>query len=164
MFPPPPDFKLTAATASLTIQRGHQGTDVLTITGFNDLSDSVALTCAVTGASPKPTCSVSPSSVMPNNTATLTINAANLSAGLSRFHYSRGLLVLWVPLGIFGFIFGVNKNRRRTWLMCLVAMLAVLPTACGGGGGSKTPQNYTATVTAAAGATQHSMTIAVTVQ
>jgi uncharacterized repeat protein (TIGR01451 family) len=157
------DFTLTAATASLTIQRGNQGSDVLTITGLDNFSDPVTLSCAVTGPAPTPTCSVSPSSVTPNNTATLTINAANLSASLPRFHYSqKWLMAVWLPLGILGCIFAVEKSRRGSWLICLVAMLAVLPTACGGG--RKAPQNYTVTVNAAAGTLQHSMTIALTVE
>jgi uncharacterized protein len=154
---------LTAAAASLTIQRGNQGSDVLTITGLDNFSDPVTLSCAVTGPAPTPTCSVSPSSVTPSNTATLTINAANLSASLSRFHSSQKLLLaVWLPLGVLGCIFAVEKRRARRWLICLVAMLVILPTACGGG--RKTPQNYTVTVAAAAGTLQHSMTIAVTVQ
>jgi uncharacterized repeat protein (TIGR01451 family) len=157
------DFTLTAAAASLTIQRGQQGNDVLTITWLDNFSDPVTLSCAVTGPAPTPTCSVSPSSVTPNNTATLTVNAANLSASLTRFHYSQKLLpAVWFPLGILGCIFAVEKIRRRSWLICLVAMLAILLTACGDG--RKAPQNYTVTVTAAAGTLQHSMTIAVTVQ
>jgi hypothetical protein len=92
---------LTAAAASLTIQRGNQGSDVLTITGLDNFSDPVTLSCAVTGPAPTPTCSVSPSSVTPSNTATLTINAANLSASLSRFHSSQKLLLaVWLPLGV----------------------------------------------------------------
>jgi uncharacterized repeat protein (TIGR01451 family) len=157
------DFTITAAATSLTIQRGNQGSDVLTITGLDNFSDPVTLSCAVTGPAPTPTCSVSPSSVPPNNTATLTISAANLSASLPRFHYSqRLLLAVWFPVGMLGCIFAVEKSRRRSWLICLVAMLAILPTACGGG--RKAPQNYTVTVNATAGTLQHSMTIAVTVQ
>jgi uncharacterized repeat protein (TIGR01451 family) len=157
------DFTLTAATASLTIQRGNQGTDVLTITGLDDFSDSVALTCAVTGPSPTPTCSVSPSSVMPNNTATLTVNTANLSAGLTKLRDAQKLLfALSISLVILGCIFRVEKNRRRIGLLCSLAVLGILP-ACGGGG-KKPPQNYMVTVNTAAGTLQHSMTIAVTVQ
>jgi len=157
------DFTLTAAAASLTIQRGKQGTAVLTVTGLDNFSDPVTLSCAVTGPAPTPTCTVSPSSLTPNNTAMLTISTANISANLSTFHYwQKLLLAVWLPLGILGCIFAVDKSGRRTWLICLVAMLAILPTACGGG--RKTPQNYTVTVVAAAGTLQHSTTIAVTVQ
>jgi len=156
------DFTLTAASPNLTIQRGQTGTDVLMFEWLGNFLDPVTLSCAVKGPSLSVSCAISPSSVTPGNTATLTINASNLSAGLGSLRDSQKLLfALSIPLMV-GCIFLVDKNHRRIGLVCLVVMFAILPS-CGGGGG-KTSQTYTVAVNAASGTIQHSTTISVTVQ
>src|SRR5262249_11925785 len=134
---------------------------------------TIALACAVSsGPSPMPACRISPNSVTPGNTATLTVNAAALVASLAppRFERAGVFSIAWLPLGLVGcgLAAGLDKKRRGTRLLCLLAMVAILLAACGSGssstnGGGPPPQNYTVTVTATSAALQHSTNINVTV-
>jgi len=118
-----------------------------------------------------PTCKISPNSVTPGNTATLTVNAAALVASLAppRFERAGVFSIAWLPLGLVGCVLaaGLDKKRGGTWLLCLLAMLVtILLAACGSSstnGGGPPPQDYTVTVTATSGALQHSTNINVTV-
>ncbi len=170
---PPPDFSLSAAATNLTVKRGGQVSEVLTFGAQGGFSGTIALACSVTGPAPMPTCGISPSSVTPGNTATLTINAGALSAQLAPESFGRacGLFAAWLPLGLMGCVLatGIDKKRRRKWALCLLMLAAtILPVACGGGSSSGPPpppaQNYTVTVTATSGSIQHSTTVAVTVR
>lgn len=55
-----PDFSMAAASSSLTLQTGAQGTDALTVTAQNGFSGQVNLTWTVNGTAPLATCGVSP--------------------------------------------------------------------------------------------------------
>jgi len=171
--PPPPDFTISSTSTSLMVRRGGQVSEVLTIAGQGGFSGTIALACSVSGPSPMPTCSISPNSVTPGNSATLTVNAAALSASLPAPLFEQGarLYAAWLPLGLLGCVLatGFDKKRRRLWALCLLLIVAtILPAACGGGSNSPPPppppQNFTVTVTATSGALQHSTTISVTVQ
>jgi hypothetical protein len=167
------DFSLNPEIASLTLNRGSQVTDVLTFAAEGRFSGSIALACSVTGPAPMPSCGISPSSVIPGNSATLTIDAQALAAGFrqpSGFEAWGGILATWLPLGLLGCVLtaAVDHKRRRLWaLSLLVLVAAILPAACGGGS-SVTPspvaQTYNVTVTATSGTIQHSTVISVTVQ
>ena len=166
---PNPDFTLIAAAASLSLKRGGQASDTLTSKSQTGFSGNIALACVVSGPSPKPTCSVSPSPVAVGKSATLTVSAVGLSAALEPrpFSGTNGLYAAWFPLGLTGCILagGLDKKRRRLWLLCsLVLATTALPAACGGNSGPPPPQSYTVAVTATSGAIQHSTSISVTVQ
>ena len=147
--------------------------DVLTFPAQGGFSGSIALACSVAGPFPMPTCGISPASATPGSNATLTVNAAALSASLTEpwFERCESLHAAWLPLGLFGCVLatGLDKKRRRVWALCFLMFAAtILPAACGGGSSTVTkdppPQNYTVTVTAISGAIQHSTAISVTVQ
>jgi hypothetical protein len=125
----------------------------------------------VAGPAPMPTCGISPNSVTPGNTATLTVNAAALSASLTAPWFEQGarLYAALLPLGLLGCVLatGFDKKRRRMWALCLlIAAATILPAACGSGNSAPpapVPQTFTVTVTATSGAIQHSTTVSVTV-
>jgi ABC-type glycerol-3-phosphate transport system substrate-binding protein len=60
---------------------------------------------------------------------------------------------------------GLDKKRGKTWMLCLLLLMAcILPAACGGESSSKpTPQSYVVTVTGASGSITHTITVNVTV-
>ena len=172
-FQPTPDFSVTPAATVLSLQRGGQASEQLTFPAQGGFSGTIALSCAVAGTAPMPTCSISPNSISAGSSATLTIDARALTAGLrqsSRFDLPGGLFAAWLPLGVLGCMLTTcfDKKRRRLWVLCLMILLvAILPTACGGGSNTPPPrvaQNYTVTVAATSGAIQHSTAISVTVQ
>ena len=87
--PTNPDFRLAAQSTSLSITRGTPVTDGLTLTSLAGYSTGVNLTCTVSATLTNTTCSISPGSVTPSGTATLTVTATALSARLRsspRFH------------------------------------------------------------------------------
>jgi len=167
----PPDFSVAATSSTLTVKRGGQVSEVLNLPAQGGFSATIALTCSVSsGPAPMPQCGVSPASVTPDKTATLTVSAASLSASgvVPLFEHGARLYATWLPLGLLGCV-AVNafdKKRRRLWaLFFLLIVVAILPAACGGGSvTTPPPQNYTVTVTAISGAIQHSTAISVTVQ
>jgi uncharacterized repeat protein (TIGR01451 family) len=170
----PPDFSISPTTNSLVLQRGGSASDVLSFPVQGGFAGNIALTCAVTGPSPAPTCGILPASVTPGNTTTLTVSAANLTANFAPLHASGQLSAaiwpLWLPLSALGLVLATKspKERRGLLLLCaLIAVAGILPVACGGGSSSQSaPQTFTVTVTAAAspGGMHHTTLISVTVQ
>ncbi|MGC2185394.1 MAG: FG-GAP-like repeat-containing protein [Terriglobales bacterium] len=172
-----PDFVVTPASPSLTMQPGASGMDVLTVASLGGFAGTVSLACSVAGPVPAPSCSVSPSSVTPGSnpvTATLTLTA--LRAGLEPAH-RPGLEGLFcaalLPLPGIAFI-GIgltsSKSRKRrtlVWLLWGLAIVVIaLQAACGGGSTAPPPQPriYTVTVTASSGSISKSTQIQLTVQ
>jgi YVTN family beta-propeller protein len=169
------NFSLVPASAKITVQRGGQATDLLTIAGTNGpFGMSVKLTCTVTaGPSPLPSCTLSPNSVTPGTgsaSSTLTISAAASAVQLSlqdRRQFGVPLYGLFLPL-VFGTTLLSNSRRRprSSAVLCgsLVGFLLLLG-ACGGPSAtSQGAKNYTVTVSGASGAIQHTAQVAVTVQ
>ena len=175
--PPPGDFSLVPAFASVTTQTGAQVTDVLTLTEQNGFSGSVTLTCAVTGPSPMATCNVSPSPVTlssSSGTSTLTMTAPTTlrAFALPRNDGNKAALALdfsfsAMLLGGIGLWLGDFKKRHGLSLLLGggVILLAVL-AGCAAGNTTlgQMPQNYTVTVNATSGSLQHSTTVTLTVQ
>ena len=171
-----PDFSLTPASSNLTVASGGQKTDVITIAPQNGaFANPIQLTCGVAGPSPTPTCSLTTASVTLGAeaaTSTLTITAPTASAmqtpsqpvqpGASKFAFA-----VWLSLAFFLAAVGGSKKRIRScWALSGTLVLAlVLQSACGGTGRTTTSQmNYTVTVTATSGTTQHSTQVGVTLQ
>ncbi|HZL69613.1 MAG TPA: S53 family peptidase [Candidatus Limnocylindrales bacterium] len=179
--PTNPDFQISAQSQSLTVTRGTPVTDTLTVTGLAGFSQTVNLSCVVSSTLTGTTCSVSPSSVAPGGTATLTVTASPL-AGMLRvnplFLHPGG----WMETG-FAFAAGLlltrakpTRTRRKQsgrWsamLMLLLIGILTLTTSCGGGSSSSqqaspppAPQSGTVTVQASSGDLNHNLSIAVTV-
>jgi uncharacterized repeat protein (TIGR01451 family) len=180
-FDPLPNFVLSVASTTLVMGTDTTIPDPVSITpeGTAFLS-AVALTCAVNGPAPQPTCSLSPSSVTPGAspvTATLTINARSKSARLALPPDGRRLSLLFaICLPVPGIFFlGIGPASRkskprklRLWLLgSLLLALFVVQAGCSGSSSSppRTPTGtFTVTVTATSGAIQHSVPIALTVE
>jgi FG-GAP-like repeat/Divergent InlB B-repeat domain len=172
----PPDFSIAPTSTSLSVQRGGQVTDVITVAPLNGVpfGSAIQLSCVVTGPTPMPACALSPTSVTPgaNSAAsTLTITAPAAAAALTPASYrrlSKSLYALWLPLMLgITLVGGSKKLRRAYWVLGGLLVLVVLQVACGGSNNSSgggTPTNYTVTVTSTSGAIQHTTQVAVTVQ
>jgi uncharacterized repeat protein (TIGR01451 family) len=166
-----PDFALSSSVASLSMKRGEQVSETLAFSAQGGFSGKIALACTVSGPAPMPTCGITPTSVSPGNSATLTISAPGLSAALlPPSAYGSVAHLPWLALGIasVGLLVGLKKERRRlVWAAGLLAAVVILPAACGGGNSTHSstlqPRNYSVTVSAVSGALQHSTTISVTV-
>jgi hypothetical protein len=176
--PPPPDFSLSPASTSLTLQRGAQMTDAMTLAPQNGpFATAIQLTCTVMGPAPLPTCGLNPTSVTPganSATSTLTITAPVASATLRptiRWQV-KSLYAAWLPLPgiiLFGMGFFSRKQRvrsRNLWLLTgsLFTLLAVAAGCAGGSNTPPPPQNYTVTVIGTSGAIQHTTLVTVTVK
>jgi len=172
VLPPPPDFTMSPASMSLSVQRGGQASEVLTFGAQGGFSGTIALACSVGGPAPMPTCGISPASVTPGTIATLAVKASALSASRNAPWFEQGarLYAAWLPLGVLGCVLamGFDKKRRRMWALCiLIVATTIFPAACGSGSSMPPPpvaQSYTVTVTATSGALQHLTAISVTVQ
>ena len=179
--PTAPDFSLTAASASMAIPFGGQGTSVITVTAKNGFASAVQLSCSVSGAAPMPTCAFSPTSVTPAGaspvTSTLTIAVPTATAmalpnspsPFGKFLYATA----WIPM-LFGItlVGGLRKKGLHNWALgSLLALLLFSLAACGSVTSSNhTPQtkSYVVTVVAnsasSSGSIQHTTQVTVTAQ
>jgi len=177
------DFDLTVANAQLTVTRGGQVTDAITVAPKNGFASAVQFSCAVAGPAPMPSCTVSPSPVPVGTTqTTLTIVAPTATAmiapvgGPSLAKMGGVRLAAWIPLALLGLLVfgGVKKHPRRlAWVGCFL-VVALLLAACNGGSNStgttggtgQTSQTYTVTVTGSSTtpAAQHTTQVMVVVQ
>jgi len=172
-----PDFVVTPASPSLTMQRGASGMDVLTFTSLGGFAGSVSLACSVAGPAPAPSCSVSPSSVTTGPTpVTATLVLTALRAGLEPAHrlglkgFFYAALLPLPGIAFIGIGLTSGKSRKRKTLARLLWGLALavlaLQAACGGGTNTPPPQPkiYTVTVSASSGSISKSTQIQLTVQ
>ncbi|MBZ5651981.1 MAG: DUF11 domain-containing protein [Acidobacteriia bacterium] len=173
-----PDFVVTPASPSLTMQPGASKMDVLTFTSLGGFAGTVSLACSVAGPAPAPSCSVSPSSVTPGpNPVTATLMLTALRAGLEPAHRPglKGFFyAALLPLPGIAFIAisltsgKARKRRTLAWLLWSLALAVIaLQAACGGGGSNTPPPQpkiYTVTVAASSGSISKSTQIQLTVQ
>ena len=165
---PPPDFAISPASSSLIVARGSQATDVLSFSAQGGFSGAIALTCSVTGLIPMPKCGVSPASVNPGSSSTLTVDASRLSAALppESLRQITGVYAIALPTGVMALLFS-DRRRRKNWRMWLfgfsVFAICIGLAACGGSSSPPSPQTFMVTVNATSGTLQHSTTINVTV-
>lgn len=170
-------FSLSASVPGPPIQAGGMASYTITVSQQHGFSNAVALGCSAP-ASAGVHCSVSPSSVTPGGTATLSVTTTGASLGLvkpANQSHSGLLLALWLPVGVvfFGGM-GIQSKRSRNKALLAIMLGLVIGTellvqsACGGGATPPRPGTpagtYTITVSGAAGSTQHSTNVTVTVQ
>ncbi|HEY2014841.1 MAG TPA: hypothetical protein VGH38_15140, partial [Bryobacteraceae bacterium] len=77
---PSPDFSLSASPTSVTVATGGNTGSTITATALNGYSKSVALS-VLSGCPSGATCSLSPTSVTPTNSSSLTIAAGTAAPG-----------------------------------------------------------------------------------
>jgi hypothetical protein len=163
----PPDYTVSPATPSQSVVAG--GTAMYTIdvqsTG-GTYTGSVTL--SVTGLPPGATASFSTNPVVlggttPNRSSTLTVQTAGTQTAAARMQ--RWLLIT-PALGLVLLPFG---RLRRQYLYRLLLMLALVGivgsmVGCGGGFALAQSKNYTLTITGTSGTDTHSTTVQLTVQ
>jgi subtilase family serine protease len=168
------DFTLSASPTSLALGRGASGSSTISVTATGaPVGGSVALTCSVSSSLGATSCSLSPTSVNPGQTSTLTVIATN-SAALHR-HGLPGHISIELSFGLAAVCFIPFRRRSQTGRMLRNTMLSLLGLllvlgmfACGGGGNnsnnnSQTPLNGTVTVQAVSGSLSHNVIIPVTI-
>jgi hypothetical protein len=138
------DFTMSSPATSATVTAGQQATYALTVTPQGGLNQTVNLTCS--GAPSLSTCTLAPSSVTLNGTAsapvavTVSTTAGSLAppfgevsppsiTGLGRMFWLYALLMLasLTPLARAG-------KRRAAYLLGACLLIVMFWSACGGGG------------------------------
>lgn len=175
-----PTFSLGASAPGSPIHAGGIATYAITVGQQHEYNGTVALTCSAP-PSAGIRCSLSPSSVVPGSSSTLTVTTTAASAGLAwpvSPSHSKLLYALWLPLGAFvfsGIGFGSRQSRRKKLFVVLVLGCAlsaslIFQVACGGGGSAvsrnsgTSPGTYAITVRGTSGSTQRSTAVTLTVQ
>ena len=144
------NFSLTTTCESLTVVPGQTAIFTVDLAPVNGFAQSVSLSCS--GAPALATCTVSPNPIALNGSTTVQakVTATTTPAtGLLRSPFGRsdgnrmaGLAGLTGIAGLAGLIVlpgkrGVKPRRRACgliFLLCMLAILVMLPS-CGGGGG-----------------------------
>ena len=174
-------FSFTSNPTTATVTAGQSGTFTLTVTPQGSFTSPISFSCS--GLPALAACSFSPASVTPNSstaTSTLTITTtaqtASLASPFGRRSSPLYAMLLVLPAMLLGMVAIATPKRRNLQGYCLAFLLAsgcLLQAACGGGstgsggggGTGGTPSGtYTITVTGAAGSTQQTTTVTLTVQ
>jgi hypothetical protein len=176
-----PDFSVVASNLDpASVTAGQSATATFTLTSLAGFAGSVPMLCSVSPAPAQaPSCTLNPSSLQMgkgdalDSMLTVTTTAGTVGALGSRNGGSllNRFLALWVPLVIFA-----GCPRRRVFKhpverLLLVGILLVVTgalLACGGGSqqnarGGTPPGNYTVTVLATSGGSQHAIMLTLTV-
>jgi photosystem II stability/assembly factor-like uncharacterized protein len=181
---PPPDFSLNYAGAnSATVAAGQTATFVNAVYVFalNGFTGTVNLSCSLPAAATH--CSISPSSVPPQQAATVTVTTT--ARGLMPPAWPRmpfisrpqfvPVLLLMILLSALLLRFARTRRQRFAGALPLAILILLLTMeVIGCGSGSSTPPppppptgtpagTYTVTVTGTSGATTHTTTLMLTV-
>jgi hypothetical protein len=134
-----PDFILAPQINQLTVQSGSSATEAINLAAQNEFSGAVTLSC--TPSSSQITCSVNRASVTLHGAATSTLTitvagkAAELAAprqnGPAKWPVDAGMLAVCL------FLAGGRAHRRlrRSMLLSLCLLAAMLTISCSGGNG-----------------------------
>jgi hypothetical protein len=167
-----PAFSMTGSALTLTVSPGQQVKDTLTFTGHNGFSADIHLSCQVTGPTPLPTCSLSPTGITagPNaTTSLLTISAQANSASLvspAKGALLPPLYAFAIPFGLLG-LWPVRKrpgSADKRWLQATaLATAALVYGACGGGSNVGDPKSYSVSVAATSSTITKTLKISLTI-
>jgi hypothetical protein len=162
----PPDFTLSAAPNTLTVARGAVGAPVtITVNPTNGFSSAVLLTCP--GAPANSSCVLSPTSITPPTTSTLTFTAHAMLVPLPISKPAPPLnLLRLVPLFVALMLLFVLWSKRRLstrLVMASAILICIILTACSSGPKKTAMGTYPLTITGTSGALSHSTTVTVTV-
>jgi hypothetical protein len=173
------DFSFTPNPMSATVTAGQSGTFTLTVTPQGSFTSLITFSCgglpALAGCTFKPA-SVTPNSSTVTSTLTITTTAQTASVASPFGRRSSPLYATWLVLSamLLGTAGMAAPKRRKLLGYCFAFLLVggcLLQAACGSGsngsgtgGGGTLAGTYTVTVTGAAGSTQHTTTVTLTVQ
>jgi hypothetical protein len=174
--PPTPSYTISAKPASLTVKQGASGSVTFTVTPQNGFAQAVSFQCDNSTLPQGVTCSFSPASVTPNETAAVTSTMTIATTGATATALDRRAThgFGWLPGGavLALLLFGIPGTPRRFWsgvLMLVVLSIGCAITigggiiGCGGGGSGNTggggsraanatpPSAYSIQVTTSAG-------------
>jgi hypothetical protein len=172
-----PGFTISATTSSVTVPAGSPASYQIMVTGVNNFSSAVKLSCSA-GLPTGTSCAFSPSSATPGASpaaSTLTINTMSRTTGLllpfpdqTTPLFAEWLLALAVVLGLLGM--GVSKRKLRVGyaLAFLLAGCALWQAGCTGNVVSApvgTPAGtYSVTVIGSSGSAQQTASITLVVR
>ncbi|PYV68200.1 MAG: hypothetical protein DMG96_37125 [Acidobacteria bacterium] len=173
-----PDFSLNAsALMPASISPGQSATSNVGIAGVNGFTGAVSVACSVSPSTAQmPRCTISPGSINPGATATLTVTTtAPISAAAATTSNIRLLYAILLPMMGLAFTIGLRSQTRyqklsTALLRCMTCVVLICQPACGGGssGGANTgtpPGSYTITVTGMSGSSlKHSATLMLKIQ
>ncbi|MGA8837344.1 MAG: SBBP repeat-containing protein, partial [Candidatus Sulfotelmatobacter sp.] len=115
-----PDFTIAAGalSPSATVSPGSSATSKITITALNAYSNTINLTCSVSGGgTPAPTCALNGTSTTGSGTSTLTVSTTGSSAAVVR--PSKFFYAMWLPIAgmaLVGMGFSSARTRRKKLL------------------------------------------------
>jgi hypothetical protein len=177
-----PGFWLGASASVGPLRAGGSANGTVSVNPQNGFSNAVSLTCSA--SHPSIHCSLSPSSLSPGTSSTLTVttigNSGNLLSPTNHFR-PRWLYAFCLPMAfvVSGLSVGARRHDLQKYIrigLASIVLAGILSQiGCGGdsrpGGGtpprpgSGTPAgNFTITVTGTSGVTQHSTAVKLTVQ
>jgi hypothetical protein len=133
------DFSI-AGTALAAVTAGSGSTSTITVTPFNGYSNTVNLSCSVSGGgTPAPTCQFSSNSISGGSgTSTLTVATTAAVAGTPALKMHGSLSVIWLPVGMVlagGGLLGAGRQRKKligSMLVCALLAGTILLLSCGG--------------------------------
>jgi hypothetical protein len=178
------DFGISATPSSATVSAGNSATIAVILTSFSGFSQPVTLSCVPASLPVDATCLFSPSSVTPSAsgqvTSTLTISTGLRTQVPLRFPGNstpatgwRGIPMTWLLCGIAMaamISMASLKGRRAKTALGASVVLAVLLAACSGSGGKSgvpagTPAgNSQVTVTGVSGTITRTATVSLQVK
>lgn len=173
------DFSLASTANSATVTAGQSANFTMTVTPDGGFNKQITLTCS--GAPSQATCSVSPSSVIPNGTATSSVAIAvsttahsSLVPHLQAPPTIRLRFLLVTLISVLLLLILSKQPRLQRAVLCSLALTAFTIGGCAGmvsGTTSQPPQgttgtpagSYSVTVKAASGGDSHAMNLALKV-
>ena len=174
------DFSISASPLNPSgMSAGQTTKSMVSLDLLNAFDNPVSLACAVTPVQAgSPTCSLSSNSVTFDPTgkasATLTVMVGSASGSLkvppATLGGSNPFSLRWLAvagLAFMGISLSCTPSRKRKGSVLAVIPVVgglILLAGCAGGNSSPPPVNYTITITATSGSTQHSTALTLTVQ
>lgn len=175
------DFSVAPQIPQITIKAGSSGQLGLNLASLNGFNGDVAFSCVP--SSSKITCGINPSTVALNASATASLTVTASAAASANTAQSFGAWIGLVGAGS-TFMFAsmvllgtLGEPKRRASVMCVIAMLALFASGCGGGSSRTNPQPspqpsptpinaaiYSVVVSATANGVIHNATVRVAVQ
>ena len=165
----PPDFTLTAAPNTLTIAQGAVGTPVtISVNPTNGFNAAVALNC--TGFPANSSCVLSPTSITPPTTSTLTFTAhamlvppLPISKPAPPLNFLR-IVPVFVALMLVFLLLPKQRLSTRMAVASAILICITLAACSGSGGPQKTAKGtYPLIITGTSGTLSHNTTVTVTV-